>query len=99
MLLDRALSPEEQRVIQAIFLAQEDLESFHYLKTRRSGDDVFIEAHIVFRDKDISLRDAHAVSDQIESELAARFPVAMITLHLDIDPEPELCDIVTKTCD
>ena len=56
-----------------------------------SGDDVFIESHIVFREKDISLKKAHTISDQIENQLMNIFPSATITLHLDIDLVPETC--------
>ena len=56
-----------------------------------SGDDVFIESHIVFREKDISLKGAHQISDQIENQLMNIFPSATITLHLDIDIVPETC--------
>lgn len=97
MLLDRALSDGEIQEIENIFRTENAVEDFHFLKTRRSGDDVFIEAHIVFRDKMISLRDAHAVSDALESSLGARFLGAHTTLHLEIDHEPDVCDIHSKS--
>lgn len=93
MLLDRSLSDQEVKEIDAILKDEKLLESYHYLKTRQSWDDVFIEAHIVFRNKKISLQAAHDVSESLESALWARFPGASITLHLDIDPEPEICPI------
>lgn len=93
MLLDKSLTSEEIRKIESILEEEWSLEWYHYLKTRRSGDDIFIEAHIVFRDKNISLRDAHSVSESLESSLWAHFPWALITLHLDIDWEPEVCEI------
>lgn len=73
MLLDRALTREEVEEIISIFHSEKALEGHHYLKTRRSGDDIFIEAHIVFHDKNISLRDAHLISESLESTLGARF--------------------------
>lgn len=51
MLLDKALNEDEIKEIDAIFKTEKKLDSYHYLKTRQSGDDIFIEAHIVFRDK------------------------------------------------
>ncbi|GAB0174230.1 MAG: cation diffusion facilitator family transporter [Candidatus Altimarinota bacterium] len=93
MLLDRSLSEEEIKEIDSLLKSEKGLESYHFLKTRRSGDDIFIEAHIVFRDKKISLQDAHNVSESLESALGARFLGATITLHLDTDPEPEVCPI------
>ena len=93
MLLDRALAEEDIAMIESLFRERKELKSFHYLKTRQSGDDIFIEAHLVFRDEAISLRRAHTVAEELESELGARFLGAHITLHLDLDEEPELCDI------
>lgn len=93
MLLDKSLKAEEISEIETIFKNEPLLESYHYLKTRQSWDDIFIEAHIVFGNKKISLRDAHDVSEWLESTLGARFPGATITLHLDIDPEPEVCSL------
>jgi ferrous-iron efflux pump FieF len=93
MLLDKSLKEEEIAEIETIIKKEPELESYHYLKTRQSWDDIFIEAHIVFRNKKISLRDAHSVSEWLESTLGARFPGATITLHLDIDTEPEVCSL------
>lgn len=93
MLLDRSLSEKEIDEIDALFKNEKAITSYHYLKTRQSGDDIFIEAHIVFWNKKISLDAAHAVSESLESALGARFPGATITLHLDLDPEPEMCHI------
>lgn len=94
MLLDQSLQASEITEIEKILHDEPTLEGFHYLKTRKSGDDIFIEAHIVFRDKNISLKQAHTISESIESALGARFSGATITLHLDIDPEPEVCEII-----
>ena len=91
MLLDRSLPEEEVQKIESLFQNHPSLEWYHFLKTRMSGDDVFIESHIVFREKDISLKEAHTISDQIENQLMNIFPTATISLHLDIDPVPETC--------
>ena len=96
MLLDQSLTEEEIREIETILKNEKWLEWYHYLKTRKSWDDIFIEAHIVFRDKNISLHQAHSISENLESVLGARFPGATITLHLDLDPEPEVCEIIKQ---
>lgn len=56
MLLDRSLSEDEIKGIENLITAHKEIESYHYLKTRQSGDDIFIEVHIVFKDKNISLK-------------------------------------------
>lgn len=96
MLLDHALDKQEIQKIEQFIMEEDWVEDFHYLKTRTSGDSTFIEAHIVFGDKDILLRDAHALSENIESRIMAAFPGSTVTLHLDVDNAPEICDIRTK---
>ncbi len=96
MLLDKSLSTQEIEITKDAFNDEKSLEWFHYLKTRQSGDNIFIEAHIVFHDKKISLRKAHDISESLESVIWAKFPWAMLTLHLDLDSEPEICIIPTK---
>lgn len=98
MLLDRSLDIQSINKIENLITAEEGVEDFHYLKTRTSGDSTFIEAHIVFRDKEILLRKAHDISEAIESKIMAIFPGSTVTLHLDYDNEPELCNIRDKTC-
>lgn len=98
MLLDHALDKEAIKKIEQFIMEENWVEDFHYLKTRTSGDFTFIEAHIVFSNKDILLRDAHALSENIESRIMAAFPGSTVTLHLDVDNAPEICDIRTKTC-
>ena len=98
MLLDRALDAESIQKIGKFIMEEKGVEDFHYLKTRTSGDHTFIEAHIVFANKDILLREAHDISEAIESKVMAAFPGSTVTLHLDIDDAPELCDIRTRTC-
>lgn len=90
MLLDHSLEEQDVKQIEKILKQEKSLESYHYLKTRKSGDDTFIEAHIVFRDKSISLAEAHSISESLESSICETFAWALITLHLDIDPEPEV---------
>lgn len=94
MLLDRSLSEREVWEIERLLKNEKSLTGYHYLKTRQSWDDIFIEAHLVFADKKISLRDAHTISESLESSIGARFPGATITFHLDLDAEPEMCDRV-----
>lgn len=69
MLLDHSLDLKSVKKIQSLIRSEKDLESYHSIKTRKSGDDIFIEAHIVFRDKKILLRHAHAISDHLEEKI------------------------------
>lgn len=97
MLLDRALDAESIKKIENFITEESEIEDFHYLKTRTSGDSTFIEAHIVFRDKEILLKHAHAISESIESKIMAAFPGSTVILHLDHDNAPEFCNIGDKS--
>ena len=89
MLLDHSLDREAIKKIENIIKQEGEIESFHYLKTRKSGDETLIEAHIVFKNKQILLFDAHKVSEDIEEKISKEFPGSSITLHLDLDATPE----------
>ena len=69
MLMDHSVS-EELRVdiIHTIESASPRVRGYHCLRTRVSGKTTFIDAHVVF-DSEISLHDAHEISDQIEKSL------------------------------
>ena len=42
-----------------------------------------IQFHLVFRNRDISLKHAHKISDNVEDALAAIFPHTEILIHQD----------------
>jgi divalent metal cation (Fe/Co/Zn/Cd) transporter len=50
----------------------------------------------VFADKNISLKKAHDISEELENTLMAEYPGSSVTFHLDIDDAPELIDIRTR---
>ncbi len=84
MLLDVALEPEMVSKIVDVIESTDDVNSFHWLKTRRSGKDIFINVHLVF-DHDISLLKAHQISDVVDAnikELDDNFNW-IINIHLD----------------
>ncbi len=84
VLLDRALEPAMIEAIKNMIKSKKEILSFHYLATRRSGETCFLGVHLVF-ERDISLFDAHAVSDELEREIRAKFSQFSweITAHLD----------------
>ncbi|BCD62424.1 hypothetical protein NitYY0826_C1300 [Nitratiruptor sp. YY08-26] len=84
MLLDVALDEEIVDNIKKIITSQPEVTDFHYLRTRRSGDTNFVDVHVVFT-PEISLMDAHRVSDKIEDEIKKLDPTSNwhITIHLD----------------
>lgn len=68
ILLDRAIDENLHNKIVAILSQDRHITSYHHLKSRQSGKHIFLEYHLVF-DSEISLLNAHNISDKIESEI------------------------------
>lgn len=83
MLLDSSLSFEEIQHIDQIILSHRAVASYHNLRTRKSWDEVFLEAHLVFAEAWILLDKAHRISHQVEDTLRKAFPHITVTFHLD----------------
>lgn len=83
MLMDRKLDQEIlDKVIDIILNTDKRVNSYHYLNSRKSWDDIFIDFHLVF-DKDISLFDAHNTWDMIELKIKEIMENAKVLIHLD----------------
>jgi cation diffusion facilitator family transporter len=88
-LMDGALPPEEVEELRA--LVGEHLGpaiEAHGLRTRAAGSQVFVELHVVVPGA-TAVRDAHAVCDAIEAAVAARWPGAHTTVHVEPEGEAE----------
>lgn len=82
-LLDRSVDEELLERIK-LTLNQSPISSYHGLKSRISGNTLFLEVHLVF-DENISLLEAHNISDEIEDNLPKLDPRLdwVILSHLD----------------
>lgn len=85
MLLDVALENEEIEKIIQLLDRQEQINGWHYLKTRRAGSDIFVSVHVVYN-KNISLYDAHRISDRIEADLEKLFKNDTVYSIIHMDP-------------
>jgi ferrous-iron efflux pump FieF len=88
-LMDRELSEEHQKQISEVTLSVDGVKGFHGLRTREAGPVRFIQLHIEL-DNRLSLLRAHAIADNVETELMKAFPGADIIVHMD----PEIVAIV-----
>ncbi|CAA6802446.1 MAG: Cobalt-zinc-cadmium resistance protein [uncultured Sulfurovum sp.] len=68
ILLDKALDEEIVKEIHTILDSDEEVTSYHWLKTRTDGSTNFVEFHLVFHPK-MYLLDAHRISDHIEEKI------------------------------
>jgi len=84
ILLDRALEREVVKQIEEIIDAHEEVNGFHWLKTRTDSSTNFVEFHLVLR-PNLYLIEAHRISDEIEEKIMALEPNKpwLITPHYD----------------
>lgn len=82
VLMDRELPSEHRQEIVDVVMSHRLVVGVHDLRTRSSGQTVFIQLHIDLP-KEISLLDAHEVSDDVEDLLHDRYPGAEIIIHSD----------------
>jgi ferrous-iron efflux pump FieF len=54
----------------------------HDLRSRRSGMATFIQLHLEL-DDELSLLEAHKISDEVERRLQEVYPAAEIIIHID----------------
>jgi len=88
LLMDREFPEQRRKRIAEICLAEPGIKGVHDLRTRSAGLTDFIQVHLAM-DPEITLRQAHAFSDQVEAALQREFPNADVIIHQDPDGVPE----------
>lgn len=81
-LMDRELPDEEREQIKAIARSHRKVRGMHDLRSRRSGMATFIQLHLEL-DDELSLLEAHRISDEVEERLQDVYPAAEIIIHID----------------
>ncbi|HKW54671.1 MAG TPA: cation diffusion facilitator family transporter [Stellaceae bacterium] len=81
-LMDQELPDEARARIRQIALAHPQVRSVHDLRTRSAGPDAFVQIHLEM-DGDLTLKEAHRVSDAVEADILAAFPQAEVMIHQD----------------
>ncbi len=82
LLMDHELPDEQREQIRQVVLQHPETLGFHDLRTRRSGNVVFIQLHLEL-DARLTLSVAHAIADQVEKQLEKLFPEAEVIIHED----------------
>ena len=81
-LMDRELSEEERERIKTVALSHPEVINIHDLRTRASGVQNFIQFHLEL-DPEITLNEAHRISDDVEAQIMKEFPGAEVLIHQD----------------
>ncbi len=81
-LMDRELPDKERDAIARIATSHPEVDGMHDLRSRRSGVATFLQLHLEV-DDELSLLQAHRISDEVEAELQEAYPSAEIIIHVD----------------
>ncbi len=85
-LMDEADPEATQALLDELATAKEEgtIAEFHQVRHRRSGDQVWVEYHLMFPGE-MSIREAHARSHDVEDRVDALFPddEVHVTAHLE----------------
>lgn len=80
ILMDKELPEKDRRRIEEIVTAHPHVESIHDLRTRSTGERIFIEFHVEL-DGQMTLNRAHDITEELENALYAAFPKSEILMH------------------
>jgi len=81
-LMDHELPDADRARIRSLALKHPAIRAVHDLRTRASGPMAFIQVHLEM-DGNLTLAEAHRISDEVEAEIMAAFPRAEVIIHQD----------------
>ncbi len=82
MLMDTEMPPAFRKKIKDLTLSFDAVKEMHDLKTRQSGECIFIQ-FCIHLDKDLTLEKAHDISDEIEEKIISAVPEAQVIIHIE----------------
>jgi len=84
VLLDASLNEDIVKKIKEVIENELGVNDYHWLRTRKAGNDYFVDVHLVFT-PDMSLLEAHRIADSVEAKIKTINPKAdwLINIHLD----------------
>jgi len=82
ILMDREMDEQERQDIIKLIRSHPETRGIHDMKTRKSGLNNFVQFHLEL-DNQISLMDAHHISDEVEARIVAKYPDTEVLIHAD----------------
>lgn len=82
LLMDRELPEDDRERIKTIAMSHPGVRAMHDLRTRSSGTQTFIQLHLEL-DSELSLGEAHRISDEVMDQIEEAFPMAEVLIHED----------------
>ncbi|MDF3023255.1 MAG: fieF [Alphaproteobacteria bacterium] len=80
ILMDKELPDSDREKILALASAHPMVESAHDLRTRSTGERIFIEFHIEVDGK-LSVERAHDITEELEKKIYDAFPTSEVLIH------------------
>lgn len=80
VLMDKEIASEDREKIYNIVLKHPEARAIHDLRTRTTGQQIFIEFHLEL-DGHMTLDRAHDVTEEIEMMIYKAFPLAEVLIH------------------
>ena len=82
-LLDRSLPPVSKEEIENLIRTNHPaIVGFHNFRSRRVGEQIFMDFHIEIRGED-NFQKAHAITESLISKIREHYPNADVTVHYD----------------
>ena len=81
-LMDNSCKEEEKKIREVLLRHKFRFIDFHDMKTRRNGNLVFAELHLSV-DGNLSVNEAHDLTDHLEDELKEEMPNTSLTIHVE----------------
>ncbi|MFZ5697501.1 MAG: cation diffusion facilitator family transporter [Pseudomonadota bacterium] len=91
-LLDREVSDEVRAEILRLIESRKGVTGVHDLRTRRSGQQMFVQMHIEL-DREMPLWQAHEIAEDVEQTIINRYPNCDVIVHED--PLPAVAPTTT----
>jgi len=89
---------EERKIIACLGKHSGQLVSFHKIRTRQAGSQRYIDFHLVLP-KDVSVKKAHQLCDELEQEIEASLSSASVTIHVEpCEGNCEQCSLTPDLC-
>jgi cation diffusion facilitator family transporter len=86
-LVDTGVGTDDLQHIREIIETVDGVQAFHKLRTRRMGDGILIEAHVLVGNQ-VTVSEGHMISDRVRARLLAEHDeVSDVLIH--IDPEDD----------
>ncbi|MFC2041175.1 cation diffusion facilitator family transporter [Chloroflexota bacterium] len=85
---------EEEELVSCIIEHSDQLAGFHAVRTRKSGNQRFIDLHMLMP-RNVSVEEAHRMCDHLEEDIKNRLHNSSVTIHVEpCDTECDQCFVV-----